>query len=148
SRRPMTSDPPHAPGTAPGTAPGAATVADRITRELAARADPERAGPMRAYMRDQFPFLGVPAPAKKKPWRAATGDLPRTLPEATVAGAADALWRRPEREHQYLGCTLVNRHAASAVATPAFLATVERLLTTKPWWDTVDALAPHAVRDL
>ena len=32
-----------------------------------------------------------------------------------------------------------------APATPAFLDTVEDLLTTDPWWDTVDALATHAV---
>ena len=128
--------------------PDAATVVDRIAGELAARADPERVAPMRAYMRDKFPFLGVPAPGQKAAWRAATGDLPRALPEATVVAAAEELWRRPEREHQYAGCHLVNRHAATAGATPALLATVEHLLTTKPWWDTVDALATHAVGDL
>jgi 3-methyladenine DNA glycosylase AlkD len=130
------------------SAPSASALVDRIVHELAARADADRAVPMRAYMRDQFPYLGVPAPGQKKAWRAATAGLPRTLPEATVAAAADALWRRPEREHKYLACTLVDRHAASATATPAFLATVERLLTTEPWWDTVDALATHAVGDL
>jgi 3-methyladenine DNA glycosylase AlkD len=128
--------------------PGATEIVDRIVAELAARADPERAVPMRAYMRDQFPFLGVPSPGQKDAWRAATRALPRALPEPTVAAAAQALWRRPEREHQYLACTLVNRHAASPGATPGFLATVEQLLTTRPWWDTVDALATHATGDL
>jgi 3-methyladenine DNA glycosylase AlkD len=140
SRRPMTSERP--------PPPDAATVVGRIVDELAARADPERAGPMRAYMRDQFPFLGVPAPAQREAWRAAVSDLPRALPETTVADAADALWQRPEREHQYLATHLVNRHTTSAAATPAFLVTIEHLLTTKPWWDTVDALATHAVGDL
>ena len=128
--------------------PPAAALVDRIVHELAVRADPERAAPMRAYMRDQFPFLGVPSPGQKAAWRAATAGLPRTLPETTVVEAAEALWRRPEREHQYLACTLVNRHAASPAATAALLATVEHLLTSKPWWDTVDALATHAVGDL
>jgi 3-methyladenine DNA glycosylase AlkD len=128
--------------------PSAAEIVERIAAELAARADAGRAGPMQAYMRDQFPFLGVPSPGQKEAWRSATADLPRTLPEPTVAAAAEALWRRPGREHLYLACTLVNRHAASPAATPAFLATVERLLTSEPWWDTVDALATHAVGDL
>jgi 3-methyladenine DNA glycosylase AlkD len=103
---------------------------------------------MRAYMRDQFPFLGVPAPAQQEAWRAATAGLPRRLPEAVVVAAALDLWARPEREHRYLACRLVNAHASSAAATPALLAAVERLLTDGPWWDTVDALATHAVGDL
>jgi 3-methyladenine DNA glycosylase AlkD len=123
-------------------------VAARIAAELAARAEPDRARPMRAYMRDQFPFLGVPAPAQREAWRAATAGLPRRLPEAVVVAAALDLWARPEREHRYLACRLVNAHASSAAATPALLAMVERLLTDGPWWDTVDALATHAVGDL
>jgi 3-methyladenine DNA glycosylase AlkD len=129
-------------------APTATELVDRIVHELAVRADPERAGPMRAYMRDQFPYLGVPAPGQKEAWRAATADVPRDLPEAVVVDAALALWSRPGREHCYLACTLVNRHAASARATAALLGPVEALLTTEPWWDTVDALAVHAVGDL
>ena len=127
-------------------------IADRIAAALAARADPARAPAMVRYMRDQFPFLGVPSPGQKAAWRAATADLPRSLPEPVVVDAARDLWARPEREHQYLACTLVNRHADTAprtpCATPAFLDAVQELLTTRPWWDTVDALATRAVGDL
>jgi 3-methyladenine DNA glycosylase AlkD len=126
-----------------------AEVADRIAVALARRADADRAGPMARYMRDQFPFLGVMAPAQRDAWREVAADLPRALPEPVVVEAALALWGRPEREHQYLACTLVNRHATVPArapgATPAVLDTVEGLLTTKPWWDTVDSLATHAV---
>jgi 3-methyladenine DNA glycosylase AlkD len=126
-----------------------AEVAARIAVALARRADADRAGPMARYMRDQFPFLGVMAPAQRDAWREVAADLPRALPEPVVVEAALALWGRPEREHQYLACTLVNRHATVPArapgATPAVLDTVEGLLTTKPWWDTVDSLATHAV---
>jgi 3-methyladenine DNA glycosylase AlkD len=135
-------------GVTGGTTVTAGEVAARIAAELAARARPDRAGPMRAYMRDQFPFLGVPAPAQREAWRAATAGLPRRLPEPVVVAAAEDLWARPEREHRYLAGRLVNAHAATGAATPALLATVERLLTAGPWWDTVDALATHAVGDL
>lgn len=127
-------------------------LADRIAAELAERADPARAEPMARYMRDQFPFLGVMAPAQKAVWRRVAADLPRHLPEPVVVEAARALWRRPEREHQYLACTLVNRHATLPArapgASPAFLDTVEALITSRSWWDTVDSLATHAVSAL
>lgn len=127
-------------------------LAGRIAASLVARADPSRAPDMQRYMRHQFPFLGVPAPGQKDAWREATVGVPRVLAEAVVVDAARDLWARPEREHQYLACTLVNRHAGtpprSPRATPAFLHTVEGLLTTQPWWDTVDALAIRAVGDL
>jgi 3-methyladenine DNA glycosylase AlkD len=135
-------------GVTGGTTVTGGEVAARIAAELAARARPDRAGPMRAYMRDKFPFLGVPAPAQREAWRAATAGLPRRLPEPVVVAAAEDLWARPEREHRYLACRLVNAHAATGAATPALLAAVERLLTAGPWWDTVDALATHAVGDL
>jgi 3-methyladenine DNA glycosylase AlkD len=127
-----------------------AEVVDRISSELAARADPAKAGPMARYMRDQFPFLGVMSAGQKDAWRAAMSGLPRHLPEPVVVSAALALWDRPEREHQYLACTLVDRHASSTDGvssgpSPAFLDTLEALITAKPWWDTVDALATHGV---
>jgi 3-methyladenine DNA glycosylase AlkD len=103
---------------------------------------------MVAYMRHQFPFLGVKAPAQKAAWAEATAGLPRVLPEDVVVDAAVALWERPEREHQYVACRLVNRHAESRTATPHLLSPVGELVSTKSWWDTVDALATHATGTL
>lgn len=123
-------------------------LAERCAIELAARREPERVAAMEAYMRHQFAFLGVMSAGQKAAFRAATHGLPRTLPEDVVVDAAEELWRRPEREHQYLACLLVNRHAARATATPALLPTLEHLLATRPWWDTVDSLATHAIGDL
>jgi 3-methyladenine DNA glycosylase AlkD len=138
--------------TAAAASADGAALADRLAGELVARADAAQAGPMARYMRDQFPFLGVKAPAQADAWRAAMAGAPRRLDERVVVAAVLALWGRPEREHQYLACRLANRHAGSPPrapeASPAFLATVQRLITTKPWWDTVDALATHAVGDL
>jgi len=131
--------------------PDGAVVAARLSDELVARADPRRAVPMVRYMRDQFPFLGVMAAGQAAAWRAAMAELPRSLPEPVVSDAAQLLWERPEREHQYLGCRLVNRHVesrSSPAASIAFVGTLRRLITTKPWWDTVDSLAIHAVGGL
>lgn len=85
---------------------------------------------MAAYMRDQFPFLGVATPARR---RAVRGLLPRTLDRELV----DALWSLPEREFQYAACDHLQRVPLES-ATADFL---RSLVVRKSWWDTVDALA-------
>jgi 3-methyladenine DNA glycosylase AlkD len=52
----------------------------------------------------------------------------------------------PEREYQYFACSWLRRHAAACGA--GFTDTARTLVTTKPWWDTVDALAAHLVGPL
>jgi 3-methyladenine DNA glycosylase AlkD len=128
--------------------PTADDLVERFADALASRREPDRVPAMEAYMRHQFTFLGVAAPAQQAAYREATAGLPRQLPEPLVVAVAGELWRRPEREHQYLACRLVNRHAASRAATAELLGTLERLLSTRPWWDTVDSLATRAVGDV
>lgn len=107
--------------------------------------DPERAAPMAAYMRDQFPFLGIPSPAQKAIYREVVAGLPRPA-EADLAAVAVACWRRSGREYQYFACAWLRRHAR--VCGPGFLSTAHHLIVTKSWWDTVDALAAHLVGPL
>ncbi|WP_018350722.1 DNA alkylation repair protein [Longispora albida] len=116
-----------------------------LTGTFQAAADPERAAGMAAYMRDQFPFLGIPTPERRKLGRAVQA-VPRKPLEEEVAEIALACWGLPHREYQYFGTDYVCRHIGAC--GPDFLGTVERLLVTKPWWDTVDALAAHAVGPL
>lgn len=106
---------------------------------LAAAAVAADAGPMTAYMRNQFRFLGVKTPAQKVVFRAALATAGPPVNEAEVVTAIDDLWARPEREHRYAGCLLAGRYAPKA--SPAFVDHVARWITTDPWWDTSDPLA-------
>jgi 3-methyladenine DNA glycosylase AlkD len=128
--------------------PTVTSLVSAIEDELASRHDPAKAPAMAGYMRDQFAFLGVASPGQVDAYRAATAGLPRHLPEDVVTGVTEELWRRPEREFQYVGCRLANRHAAARTTTATFLPVVEGLISRKPWWDTVDILATHAAGDL
>jgi 3-methyladenine DNA glycosylase AlkD len=105
-------------------------------------ADPERAATMAAYMRDQFPFLGLPAPR----YRRLAAEVLRSAPvptEADVVAFTTACWAADEREYQYVACDYAIRHVRRC--TPAFLDHARYLITTKSWWDTVDALASRIV---
>ncbi len=82
-------------------------LAAQIQHTLAALADPARAADMRAYLRNQFPFLGIPTPARRaalKPLLKVDFDQKRLLT------AADQLWRQPEREYRYAAIDLLACH--------------------------------------
>lgn len=114
----------------------------RLTRGYGSAADPARATAMAAYMRDQFPFLGIPATAQKALNREVLAGLGRPA-EDDLREVACRCWAMPEREFQYFACGWLRRHARTC--SPAFLPTARYLLTTKAWWDTVDALAVHLI---
>jgi 3-methyladenine DNA glycosylase AlkD len=114
----------------------------RLVEVYGGAADETRAAPMRAYMRDQFPFLGIPTPARRRLDRRILAGLPRPV-EAELREGALACWALREREYQYFGCDWLRANAG--VCTPAFLSTARTLITTRSWWDTVDALADRLV---
>ena len=123
----------------------AASILGRLQREYPAAADPARARAMSAYMREQFPFLGIPGPAQKVLTRAVLTGLPRP-DQADLAAVGLGCWELPEREYQYFACAWLRRHVR--VCGPDFLDTTRHLIVTRPWWDTVDALAAHVVGPL
>jgi 3-methyladenine DNA glycosylase AlkD len=118
---------------------------DRLTRTFEAARDPERAAGARAYMRDQFAFLGIPAPLQRTLARQVLAGLPRPG-EPDLRAIAVACWALPEREYQYFATDLLRKHAGRCSA--GFLDTIRLLVTTKSWWDTVDLLAAHPVGTL
>lgn len=53
------------------------TLLDRLTRTFEAHRDPVRAGPMAAYMRDQFPFLGIASTERRALQREVLAGTPK-----------------------------------------------------------------------
>jgi 3-methyladenine DNA glycosylase AlkD len=100
---------------------------------------------MAAYMRDQFPFFGLPAPEVRAVERAAFTGLPRPTDEDLTVVAL-ACWELPEREFHYAACDYLRKHVSAARTD--FLPIARTLITTKSWWDTVDPLATRFVGDL
>jgi 3-methyladenine DNA glycosylase AlkD len=120
-------------------------VLARLRAVYARHADPERAVAMRAYMRDQFPFVGLAAPERRRLDREVLAGTGRPT-EADLVEVARRCWGLPEREYQYFAVDLLRRWVK--VCGPGFLDTTAFLIATKPWWDTVDELAAHVVGPL
>lgn len=97
-------------------------------------ANPKQAIPMKRYIKDQFPFLGIP--------KSIRGGLTKPfLNEAKKKGFIDweFVWKcyaLPEREFQYLALDYV-RHLRKYLV-PSDIANVEKMICTKPWWESVD----------
>jgi len=100
---------------------------------------------MAAYMRDQFPFLGIPGPTQRTLALEVLAGLPRPA-EEDLREVALGCWALAEREYQYFACGWLRRHAR--VCSAGFVETARYLIVTKSWWDTVDALAAHLVGPL
>lgn len=109
-----------------------------IQARFAAHADPAQAGPMKRYMRDQFEYLGIKSPQFKELIKThlAEHGLP---PIAELDAIVRDLWGLPEREYQYAATSLIGKLEKNLPG--AFIETLEYLLVTKSWWDTVDTLS-------
>jgi len=97
---------------------------------------------MKKYMRDQFEYLGIKTPqsvALQKEFYAKYG-----LPDVTeLDEILRDLWSLPQREFQYVAVGLLGRH--NKELPPEFIDTIEYLIATKSWWDTVDSIAAGTV---
>jgi 3-methyladenine DNA glycosylase AlkD len=108
-------------------------------RELfTGQADPVKAAPMKRYMRDQFEYLGIKVPEMGKLLKQHIHDhgLP-PLPD--LDPILRELWTLPQREFQYAANGLLEK--LEEQIPPEFIETLEYLLVTKSWWDTVDTIA-------
>lgn len=111
---------------------------DDLKRLYQGHADPLNAQPMKAYMRDQFEFLGIKTPQRRELQQSFL--LEHGLPDLEELSAILLeLWNLPEREYQYSAIGLLERFKKRL--PPEFIDTLETLLITKSWWDTVDSLA-------
>jgi 3-methyladenine DNA glycosylase AlkD len=123
----------------------AETAVAELGGAFANAGDPARAQRMRRYMRDQFAFFGVPTPERRAIAKRVLEPL--GLPSPVDLEAIGPLaWAADEREMQYAAVDVLARHVKQA--RPQLLAVVGELVTTKSWWDTVDALASSVVGPL
>lgn len=106
-------------------------------------ADQERSEKMAAYMRHQFDFLGIPTPLRRQQEKATFKAAKQT--KTVDWDFIDLCWQSSYREHQYLAIDYLVVMEPFLAAID--LAKIEKLVITKAWWDSVDALS-EVVRKL
>lgn len=121
-----------------------AQVVGGVRAALADVAVPAKAPGMQAYMKDVAPFFGVQAADRRACVREVIKECGAPDDIGLLAVAARALFAEPERECAYAAVDILGRFARRL--EPEFLADpVEELLTTTPWWDTVDLLGSAVI---
>jgi 3-methyladenine DNA glycosylase AlkD len=97
---------------------------------------------MQNYMKNQFAFLGIRTPLRnelQKQFFQETGLLKEPFKHELILG----LWDKSEREYQYAALAYIEKSLKKLQKHDFVL--MEKLITMKSWWDTVDVLAPKPV---
>lgn len=104
---------------------------------LETNANAENAAAMKAYMKNRFEFFGIKATERRALQKQFLSEY--GLPKPFDKEVFTALWAADQREFQMFGLDLLRRQAKKAEEGDVEL--IERLITTKSWWDSVDGLA-------
>ena len=115
-----------------------------IQDHLRRAADPDKAGPMQAYMKTDMPFHGVQKTERVAIRRAFKRAFTLRSWEDDLRPLIEALWALPHREEKYLALELAHAHTRIAL-TQAALPLWEWLVRDGAWWDLVDAIASPLV---
>jgi 3-methyladenine DNA glycosylase AlkD len=114
----------------------------KLRQKFSENANSQYAFQMKAYMRNQYDFFGINAPAQvqiRQEFLKAEG-----LPEIShLPQLIRELWEQPEREFQHFGMALTEKYSKKTDA--GFIETLEWMIVTKSWWDTVDFIAANLV---
>src|SRR4051812_24095323 len=106
-----------------------------IRNALRARAEPNRAPAMQAYMKSEMPYLGVTAPRVKAACREVYAGYTFEDSELWRADVL-SLWRGARhREERYAAIALSGHRKAIAFQTLQALPMYEEMIATGAWWD-------------
>lgn len=97
---------------------------------------------MKHYMRDQFEFVGIPTPLRRK---ISSPFLRKDrLPLHTdLESILRTFWELEGREFQYFGQELAMKFVKEIPEN--FISTFEFMIVTKSWWDTIDGIAKKLI---
>ena len=109
---------------------------DELFVKLEKEQNEQQAAKMSAYMKDNFPFLGVPKPRVNeiiKPYMKAAAKA-----DKVEWKFVDLCWEKAYREAQYVGVEYI--YAVQKKLVFDDIEMIKKLITTKSWWDISDGL--------
>ncbi|PYF08396.1 DNA-7-methylguanine glycosylase [Ureibacillus chungkukjangi] len=102
--------------------------------------DPVYASWSENYMRNQFDFLGIRTPIRRKLTKQFLKEFGSPSKE-NLPDVIFALWELPEREYQKAALDILSQVKKTLI--PEDMEWLSSLIENKSWWDTVDELSPQ-----
>ncbi|MXX66322.1 MAG: DNA alkylation repair protein [Chloroflexi bacterium] len=120
----------------------------QIRRVLADHANPDKAAGMRRYMKSEMPYRGIQTPLRRRLCRDVFQAHPIEDKRAWRESVLE-LWRKAEyREERYAALALLGAREYGSFRSLDTLPLLEELVVTGAWWDYVDDIASHRLREL
>jgi 3-methyladenine DNA glycosylase AlkD len=123
-------------------------LAAAVRVQLAARANPEKAPGMQAYMKSAMPYYGVMRAGQGEVAKLVFARYPLESAGAWQAAVRELWHGATHREERYLALALLADRRYRAYRTFDALALYEELIVTGAWWDYVDPVATQRLREL
>jgi 3-methyladenine DNA glycosylase AlkD len=125
-------------------------LVDAIRAELARHADPARAAGQQRYMKSAIPYRGLSSPQLTAALRPILADAgfriaDRGSWEATIRGLWDEV---AYREEWYAAIALARYRTYRPWVDSESMPLWRHLIVTGAWWDVVDEVATHLVREV
>ena len=118
------------------------SLVEYVQAELTARADPEKAPKMAAYLKTDMPFYGVQAAGCREIVRDLKKQFAPQSPDE-YRHMVETLWSLPHREEKYVAISFARSH--QQFITLEQLDLYRRLIVEGAWWDFVDTVASGLV---
>lgn len=107
-----------------------------IFEEMESLKDSQQAVKMSAYMKDRFEFLGIPKPKLKEVEKPYLKEG-RSLKDIDW-DFVNICWNKNYREAQYVAIDYLSMNSKKLAGKD--LKSLENLITSKSWWETVDSI--------
>ncbi len=117
-------------------------LTDEIKKAFEEKANQENAVPMAAYMKNRFEFLGIKSQLRKEIQRPFMKQI-KSLDTGELKSLLKSLWLMPFREYQYFAAEILEKNYKRF--DEDYIVEFEWFITTKSWWDSVDAIVPRSL---
>lgn len=111
-----------------------------LEKEFKAQANTAQSMAMQAYMKNNFPFFGIPMPQRRAILKSVSITYSAEI-KANARSLALQLYEKPQREFHYCAIELLIQNCKSLVIDD--IQWIEQLLLTYSWWDTVDTISKY-----
>lgn len=115
-------------------------LAQQIIKTYQKHSNPENAGPMKKYMKDNFEYFGIKSPVRKEISKTFLAKYKELFKDEAFE-LVEELWNEPQRELQYFAMDFLQKYTKQFEKED--IQFIRFITENKAWWDSVDFIAKN-----